>query len=183
MTPPDGTTEPDEPTHGREHPPLESTSPPVDPSAPVDYPTDPGMRVPPPNFGPPPGFPAGYPPPGYPPPGYPPPGPQGGYPPPYQGGYGYQPYGQGQPSGTNGKAIAALITSIVGLLFCGAPAIVGLVLGVMAMRETKRSGQDGHGMALAGVIIGALAVVGWLLYVVVIVVMVVLTSPSSSYGY
>ena len=37
-------------------------------------------------------------------------------------------------------------------------AIVGLVLGVMAMRETKRTGQAGHGMALAGTIIGGLFV-------------------------
>ena len=55
-------------------------------------------------------------------------------------------------------------------MFCGLPSIVGLILGVIAMRETKRTGQEGYGLALAGVIVGALAVVGLLLYVLVIIV-------------
>ena len=40
----------------------------------------------------------------------------------------------------------------------------GLILGVIAMRETKRTGQDGYAMALIGAIIGGLAVAGWVLY-------------------
>jgi hypothetical protein len=142
----------------------------------VDYPTEfaqPGY--PPPHYPPP-----AYPQPGYPPPGYPPPG----YPPPYAGGYGYgyDPYAPVRPAGTNGKAIGALVTSVAGLVFCGLPAIVGLVLGVVAMRETTRTGQEGHGMALAAVIVGGLAVAGWLLYVVVIIFAIAVTS-SSPYGY
>lgn len=196
-------TGPDEPTRGHEYPPLESSPPPVDPYAPVDYPSGP---IAPPNYGPPPGYPQpgppppgfptdGYPPPDYPPPdyppaGYPPPGaapmgyPPPGYPPPYPGGYGYpyDPYGQQRPPGTNGKAIAALVTSLGGVFFCGVPSLVGFVLGIVAMRETKRTGQDGHGLALAGVILGALAVVGWVLYVAVIVFAVAVTS-NTPYGY
>jgi hypothetical protein len=188
----------DEPTHGQEYPPLENSAPSGDPYAPVDYPTDSVAQ--PPNYAapsefqqpgyPPPGYPQpGYPPPGYPQPGYPPPGyPQPGYPPQYQGGYGYgggyayDPYAQGRPVGTNGKAIAAMVTSLAGLFFCGVPSIVGLILGVIAMRETKRTGQDGHGMALAGVIVGALAVAGWLLYAVVLVFAIAVTS-TSPYSY
>ena len=187
-------TGPDEPTHGREYPPLERGPAPADPYAAVDYPSD--TVVPPPNYAAPPGFQQpGYPPPGYPSPGYPPPGfPQPGYPPPgmpppsyppqYAGGYGYgyDPYAQGRPPGTNGKAIAALVTSLAGLFFCGVPSIVGLILGIIAMRETKRTGQEGHGMALAGVIVGALATVGWLLYVVVIIFAFAVTS-SVPYAY
>jgi hypothetical protein len=45
-------------------------------------------------------------------------------------------------------------------LCCAPLAIVGLVLGVLAMRETKRSGQAGWGMALAGTIIGGLFTAG-----------------------
>ena len=51
-----------------------------------------------------------------------------------------------------------------GLVCCGLPSIVGLILGVIAMRETKRTGQDGYAMALIGAIIGGLAVAGWVLY-------------------
>jgi hypothetical protein len=179
-----GPEQPSQPWGGTEYAPLEDSPQPSDPNAPVDYPTNPGLPPPvygaaysgPPGYPPPPG-PPGYPPPGYPPPGYaPPPGyPVGppGYQP-YAGGYPYavdpyDPYRQMKPQGTNGKAIAALATSLGGLLFCGVPSIVGLVLGVIAMRETKRTGQEGYGLALAGVIVGGLVVLGWVAYVVLII--------------
>ncbi len=75
------------------------------------------------------------------------------------------------PPGTNGKAIAALVTSLAGLLCCGLPSIVGLVLGIIAMRETKSTGQDGYGLAVAGVIIGALVVAGIVLYLLLTTVL------------
>ena len=87
-----------------------------------------------------------------PPPVYPPhyPGAAGysGYPRYYPGGY--DPYRPVKPPGTNGKAIAALVTS--------------LILGVIGMRETKRTGQDGYAIALIGAIIGGLVVAGWVIY-------------------
>jgi len=42
--------------------------------------------------------------------------------------------------------------------------VAGLVLGVVAMRETRRTGQDGWGLALAGAIIGGLATAGLVFY-------------------
>lgn len=170
-------TGPEEPSRGQEFPPLEDSVPP-DPHAPVDYPTEFAQ----PGYPPP-----AYPPPAYPQSGYPPPGPPPpGYPPPYAGGYGYggyDPYAQVRPSGTNGKAIGSLVTSLAGLFFCGVPSVVGLILGVIAMRETKQTGQEGYGMALAGVIVGALSVVGWLLYVVVIIFFFAVASTSPPIGY
>jgi hypothetical protein len=167
------TSGPEQPFRGAESSPLENSPPPADPYAPVDYPTNPGL--PPPVYGPgypPPGAP-GYPPPapGYPPPGYPgaPPGYQ-----PYAGAYPYgpdpyDPYRATKPPGTNGKAIVALCTSLAGLVFCGLPSIVGLILGVIAIRETRRTGQDGYGLALGGVIVGGLVTVGWVLYFLLII--------------
>jgi hypothetical protein len=168
-----GPEQPSQQFGGAEFPPLENSPQASDPYAPVDYPTNPGL--PPPVYG------VGYAaPPGYPPaplPGYPPPpgsraGPPGYQP--YAGGYPYasdpyDPYRQMKPPGTNGKATAALATSLGGLLFCGLPSIVGLILGVIAMRETKRTGQEGYGMALAGVIVGGLVTVGLVLYLVLII--------------
>jgi len=95
------------------------------------------------------------------------------YPPPYATGYpgypgyhpwAYDPYRPTKPPGTNNLAIAALVTSLAGLLCCGLSSIVGLVLGVVGMRETKRTGQDGYAIALIGAIIGGLAVAGWIIY-------------------
>ncbi len=145
-----GPEQPFEPSRGTEYPSLEN-SPQHDPNAPVDYPPDAGL--------PPPVYPSQYPgPPGYPAaPGYP------GYPGYFAGGA-YDPYRPMTPPGTNGKAIAALVTSLAGLMCCGLPSIAGLILGVMGMRETKRTGQDGYAIALVGAIIGGLAVVGWVLY-------------------
>jgi hypothetical protein len=128
-----------------EYPPTEDAARQQDPHTPVDYPADPGL----------------------PPPIYPPPYPGTGYPAYYQGGY--DPYRPAKPPGINGKATGALVTSLVGLFCCGLPSIVGLILGVVAMRETKRTGQDGYAFALAGTIIGGLAVVGWLAYVLLLI--------------
>jgi uncharacterized protein DUF4190 len=141
--------DPEKPAHpygGTEYPSLEDSAPQTDPNPPLDYPADAGL--PPPIYPPPyPGA-AGY-------PGYP--AIAGYYP-------GYDPYRPIKPPGTNGKAIAALVTSLVGLLCCGLPSLVGLILGVVAMRETKRTGQEGYAIALIGAIIGGLVVAGWVIY-------------------
>ena len=92
----------------------------------------------------------------------------------------YDPYSQGKPPGTNGKAIAALVTAVGGIVLCGLPSIAGIILGIIAMRETKQTGQDGYGLALAGLIIGGLVVVLGILY---IVFLVVVAASSSSYTY
>lgn len=112
---------------------------------PADYPVYPDNRSA-----------AGLPPPIYPPP---PPGYQGApayYP-------AYDPYLAVKPAGTNGNAIAALVSSIAGLLCCGLLGVVGLIFGVIGMRETKRTGQAGYGLALAGAIIGGLTLAGTLI--------------------
>ncbi|MEU0545789.1 DUF4190 domain-containing protein [Nocardia sp. NPDC005978] len=87
---------------------------------------------------------------------------------------GYQPYGYGQPAmGTNGLAIGALITSILGLttlFFCFLPigSLVGLILGVMALNQVKQTGQEGRGLALGGIWVGAGGLaLGILLWVII----------------
>jgi Domain of unknown function (DUF4190) len=45
-------------------------------------------------------------------------------------------------------------------LCSGLPSIVGLVLDVVGLRETKRTGENGYALALIGAIIGGLAVAG-----------------------
>ena len=142
------------------NPPLpDGTPPPPDPYAPVDYPA---------NYPPllPPVYPTPYP-------------PAAGYP--YQpyGGDPFDPYRPLKPPGTNGKAIAALVCSLSGLVFCGLPSIAGIILGILAMRETKRTGQDGFGLAVAGLAIGAVIVVLMLLYVAF---MVFIVSSSTSFN-
>src|SRR6185503_15219429 len=142
---------PEQPYRGAEYPPLEQSAPQPDPYAPVDYPTE-YPQLPPPVYPQDGGYPQG-----------------GGYPPPYPGYPAYDPYRAGKPLGTNGKAIASLVTAIGGLVFCGLPSIAGLILGIIAMRECKRTGQDGYGLALAGTIVGALVTVMIALYFVFVI--------------
>ncbi|HEX2285704.1 MAG TPA: DUF4190 domain-containing protein, partial [Mycobacterium sp.] len=132
--------EPEQPFRGVEYPSLEDSPKQANPNAPVDYPTDPGL--PPPIYPtPPPAYPPGYPPaPGY----YP----GVGYDP-------YDPYRQMRPPGTNGMAIAALAVSVASVvLFCGITSFVGVILGVIAIRQTRTTGQEGFGFALAATVIG-----------------------------
>ena len=128
-----------------------------------------GYEAPPieqaPLFPPPPPYGGGYSAPGYPPPppGYPAAGPA--YPPlyppppeygaPYPGGYGAP---MAPAGGTNPLAIFSLVASCVGLL-CGFGSIIGIVLGVIAMNQIKKTGQQGRGLAIAGVAVGAISLV------------------------
>lgn len=70
-------------------------------------------------------------------------------PPPPSGGY---PAGSYPPK-TNSLAIASLVCSLAGLLV-GVSAPVGAVLGHFARRQIRERGEQGDGLALAGIIIG-----------------------------
>jgi hypothetical protein len=99
---------------------------------------------------------------GYPPPAYP----TSGYvaPPAAYPGYGYA-----GPAKTNGLAIAALVCALVGLFTC-LPATVGAILGHVARRQIRERGEDGDGLALAGIIVGWIVTalyVGYLAFVVI----------------
>ncbi|RDI43837.1 DUF4190 domain-containing protein [Nocardia mexicana] len=86
----------------------------------------------------------------------------------YPPGGAYQPYGypQQQAQGTNGLAIGSLIASILGLCTC-IGAIVGIVLGIIALNQIKERGGEGRGLALAGIWVGAAAIVLQIIWVVV----------------
>jgi hypothetical protein len=73
--------------------------------------------------------------------------------------------------GTPGKAIAALILSIVGLVLCPYVfSVLALVFGYMARGEIKRSGGalGGDGLALAGIIIGWGSIAVWTLFIIAV---------------
>jgi hypothetical protein len=59
---------------------------------------------------------------------------------------------------TNGLAIAALVVSLVSLLSCPFAGAVGIYLGNRARNEIRSTGEDGDGMAQAGIIVGWIAV-------------------------
>ena len=95
---------------------------------------------------------------GQPAPGY---GPPVGYAPPPM---------YGRP--TNTMAILSLV-----MAFVFAPA--GLILGIIARKQIARTGEEGDGLALAGIIVGGLITA---FFVLMIVVMIVAFAGMSSYS-
>lgn len=88
-----------------------------------------------------------------------------------QGGYpGYQ------PTPSSGLAIASLILGILGLLsgwavFGGVLGLVGVILGIVALVKVKNGTASGKGMAIGGIVTGAL---GMIVAAVVMVISIVL---------
>lgn len=83
---------------------------------------------------------------------------------------GYQPYAYPTNRGTNGLAIASLVTSLAGFATCGVTSIVGIILGVIALNQIRDSGQEGRGLALGGIWAGVALIVLIALYFVVMIV-------------
>ena len=88
---------------------------------------------------------------------------QPGYVPPAQPApaYGTAPaYGQTAPSGakTNTLAIVSLVASLVGL-FSGIGFLVGIICGHISLGQIKKTGEQGRGLAIAGLIIGYVGIV------------------------
>lgn len=115
-------------------------------------------------------------PPGQPMPGYAAPA----YPPPYAG------YGYPVPQKTNGMAIAALVLALLGLTSC-ITAPVGAILGHVAQKQIRLSGEGGEGMAKAAIIVGwiltGLLVLLIAFYVVVIVLAITTSAGDNTSSY
>jgi hypothetical protein len=129
-----------------------------------------------------------------------------GYPPPYQQlpypnqpypyptpapgpyGYGYyRPHGQrydipfapGYGRRTNGLATAALVLGLSQVVTMGFTAIPALVCGHIAKSQIRDRGEEGDGMATAGIVLGWLGVAFWAL---ILFAMVAAGGDSSSGG-
>ena len=117
------------------------------PGMPDPWAAVPGASVPPPPPAPP------YP--GPPGPGY------GPYPPPYH-------YPAAQQRRTNSLAIASLVCGICGFVYLF-PAVLGIIFGIVALRQVNRDKTDGRGMALTGIITGSLWLIGFVVLIVAII--------------
>ncbi|GAA5482927.1 hypothetical protein Hsar01_02153 [Haloferula sargassicola] len=49
-------------------------------------------------------------------------------------------------------ALASLICGIAGLVTCGVSSLVGVILGHLALSDIKKTGKDGRGLAVAGLV-------------------------------
>ena len=77
-------------------------------------------------------------------------------------------------------AIASLVMGILGFIF-GLPAALAVIFGGIALSETgKNPNIGGRGMAVAGLILGIIVLVGGLLTIVLIIVFAIATAPVYS---
>lgn len=87
-------------------------------------------------------------------------------------------YGQaapayGQPTGakTNVLAIVSLIASIAGIVIAwGIGSIVGIICGHISLNQIKKTGEEGRGMAVAGLIVGYIGLALAILSVIIIAI-------------
>ena len=84
-------------------------------------------------------------------------------------------YGTNVPSRSlpKGLAVASLVLGIIGLLTAffllgGLLGLVAVILGVLALGKIKRGEADGRGLALGGIITGALAMLLTILLLVTV---------------
>lgn len=77
-----------------------------------------------------------------------------------------------QQQKTNGLAIAALVTGIVGL------SIFGIVFGHVALSQIKTRNEGGKGLAITGLVLGYVGSAGYLFWFLVL-----MGAAASSSGY
>lgn len=88
------------------------------------------------------------------------------------------PYYPAPPRGTNGMAIAALACGIAEFFTMGLASIPAVILGHAARAQIRRSGERGDGMAITGLVLGYLGIIGWSL----LLLLLVASSASSTGG-
>lgn len=72
------------------------------------------------------------------------------------------------PPQTNGKAIGSMVCGVLCSMTMGVTGIPAVVLGHVARREIRQTGQAGDGFAIAGLVLGWLSVAGWTLFLLMI---------------
>lgn len=63
-------------------------------------------------------------------------------------------YGYSQAKSTNTLALLSMIVSLVSIVFAGFFSLVGVIMGHIALKQIKQTGEEGRGLALIGLIVG-----------------------------
>lgn len=91
------------------------------------------------------------------------------------------PYPPSRP--TDGLAVASLVTSVGGLvLLAGATGPIGIGLGIGALARVRRTGAQGRGMAIAGIVVGAVgtALLAFIVFLTVAFIQAVATTTEQA---
>jgi hypothetical protein len=86
--------------------------------------------------------------------------------------YGWAPPYPGSTGKTNGFCVASLVLAVppVCLFTVGLGSLLGVIFGIIGLRQTRRDSSRGRGMAITGIVLGALGLLVGALIIVGIVV-------------
>jgi len=79
-------------------------------------------------------------------------------------------YAPEPPPRTNPLAVAALVCGIAQFFTLGLGTIPAVILGHMSHRQIRRTGEQGYGMATAGLVLGWIGVALWVIFFVIVLV-------------
>jgi len=80
---------------------------------------------------------------------------------------GYYPQMAATPP-TNGLAVGSMVCGILEVFTLGFAAVPAVILGHVARAQIRQTGERGDGMAVAGLVLGYLGILGWLFIILVI---------------
>ena len=91
-----------------------------------------------------------------------------------------QPNPYAQPYGAPGYAPAPRTNTmaIVGFVLAFVVSVAGIVCSHIALSQIKKTGEGGHGLALAGLILSYVFTAFWLLYFIGIILAIVISAAS-----
>lgn len=95
-----------------------------------------------------------------------------------QPGLPFAPTGPTGPLGRNSLAIAALCCGIAAVI--PLVGVVAIVLGVVALHQLRGGFQRGRGMAITGIVLGALGTLAWTAFIVIAIATGVTAEPERS---
>ena len=84
------------------------------------------------------------------------------------------------PANTNPWNVLSIVSLVASLVGFG---IVGIITGHIALSQIKRTGEQGRALALAGTIIGYVAVVVGIIFGIVWIGIIIAAAASSGYNY
>jgi Domain of unknown function (DUF4190)/DUF1707 SHOCT-like domain len=87
-------------------------------------------------------------------------------------------YAPEPPPRTNPLAVAALVCGIGQFFTLGLGTIPAVILGHMSHRQIRRTGEQGSGMATAGLVLGWIGVALWVIFITI----VLLAAVSFTHG-
>lgn len=90
-------------------------------------------------------------------------------PPSYQPAQPYQNNGAAQGYGQQPQSEKTNLLAILSLVGAFVFSLAGLVLGIIALKQIKQTGEKGRGLALAGIIISSLSIVISIISIIVII--------------